>query len=424
MGLVAGGNRPSPLKDFIALHAFSFVPFCARYLANEAEALGMTKPKIEDPFRSARERTGVLNVDLDGETIPLLLRYRDVRTAAKNWQTFSSNAPCRVPIPSEEKVRSVRQLPIETDPPEHKRYRALVEPHFRRPLQPEYLQSLHALIDQEVEDALKKGEFDVVHDFALPLQSKALTLLLGVPIGEADTWVTWGTSVFNEGDGVAKGNQLEAYIQAQLDKAEPSPSGNDFFSALTQMTIDGRPLERDEMVGIANLTFAGGRDTVINAVTVMVDYFADHSAQFLEIASDERRVNLAVEEFVRIITPLTFIGRVCPNGADIGDQSVAPDERIGLCWASANFDDSVFEDPEQIKLSRSPNPHVGFGSGHHACLGAPQARAIMRRLLETLAMRVAAVEVIARVPRYETHPQFKRWMAYERLNVRFIAKSN
>ena len=71
-----------------------------------------------DPFSEARRATGVLEVDFNGEQIPLILGFRDVRQAAGDFETYSSNAPFRVPIPSEEHVRKVRQLPIEIDPPE------------------------------------------------------------------------------------------------------------------------------------------------------------------------------------------------------------------------------------------------------------------------------------------------------------------
>lgn len=381
----------------------------------------MTRSKIQDPFRVSRQASGVLTLDADGEAIPLILNYKDVRGAAKDWETFSSDAPYRIPVPSEEAVRSVRQLPIETDPPAHKAYRRLVEPHFRKPLQPDYLIRLNTLINEMVDQALGKDTFDVVHEFALPLQSKALTLLLGVPMTEAETWINWGTSVFSEGDGVAKGNQLEAYIFKQLNKAKANPGGTDFFTALTIAEIDGRSLSLEEMAGLANLAFAGGRDTVINAVSVIIAYFAEHTAQMKGIAADPRRLNLATEEFVRVISPLTFIARVCPRGADLGEAKIAPDGRVGLCWASANYDESIFQDPEEIILERSPNPHVGFGSGHHTCLGAPQARAIMRGLIECLATRVASIEIVAETPKYEANQQYKRWMAYERLETRWAA---
>lgn len=361
-------------------------------------------------------------LEVDEEFIPLILRYKDVRSAAKDWQTYSSDAPFRVPVPSEEKVRSVRQLPIEIDPPLHKDYRKLLEPHFRKPLQPEYLAKLSALIQTSIGVAIDRGEFDVVREFALPLQSKALALLLGLPIKEADTWIEWGTHVFHEGDGVTKGDQLGAYIQKRLAKACDEPGNDDFFSALTKMQLNGRALSNAEMTGIANLTFAGGRDTIINAISFIVGYFAEHPRQLQHVALDEKRTNLAVEEFVRIISPLTFIGRVCPHGAEIGAAHVVPNGRVGLCWASANYDEAVFDEPEQIKLDRSPNPHVGFGSGHHTCLGAPQARAILRTLIEHLANLSIEISIIKRVPKYEDSFQYRRWMAYENLTACFDRK--
>ena len=93
------------------------------------------KPEI-DPFREPRHQSGVLQGVFNGEKIAMILRHGDVRQAAKDWQTYSSDAPFRVPVPSEEDVRTMRQLPIERNPPEHAEYRAIVEPFFRRAKDP------------------------------------------------------------------------------------------------------------------------------------------------------------------------------------------------------------------------------------------------------------------------------------------------
>jgi cytochrome P450 len=94
---------------------------------------------VPDPFREAREKDGILRCPFQGEQVPMLLRHAAVREAARDWQTYSSDAPFRVPIPSEEDVRTMRQLPIETNPPEHTDYRAIVEPFFQRPKQPDVI---------------------------------------------------------------------------------------------------------------------------------------------------------------------------------------------------------------------------------------------------------------------------------------------
>src|SRR5664279_6653068 len=96
-------------------------------------------PNLRDPFREARNKDGVLQCPFQGETLPMILRHADVREAAKDWKKYSSDAPFRVPIPSEEKVRSMRQLPVEIDPPEHTEYRAIVEPFFARAKMPDVL---------------------------------------------------------------------------------------------------------------------------------------------------------------------------------------------------------------------------------------------------------------------------------------------
>src|ERR1044071_2252184 len=142
---------------------------------------------ISDPFREKRNESGILECEFQGEKVPMILRHEDVREAAKDWKTFSSDAPFRVPIPSEEEVRTMRQLPIETNPPEHTEYRAIVEPFFQRAKQPEVIAKVTALIAEMLSRALRQESIEIVNEFALPVQSRALTYLLNVPESEADT---------------------------------------------------------------------------------------------------------------------------------------------------------------------------------------------------------------------------------------------
>jgi len=197
-----------------------------------------------DPFREKRKEAGVLKCDFQGESVPMILRHEDVRRAAKDWKTYSNDAPFRVPIPSEEDVRTMRQLPIETDPPDHTDYREVVEPFFRRAKDPAVIARVEALVGELISAAAGRESVEIVREFALPLQSRALTYLLNVPEEEAKTWIGWGTHVFRDGgSGKRKGEALEAYLNQQLDKAAANPGG-DFFSALTQATFRGRPLTR------------------------------------------------------------------------------------------------------------------------------------------------------------------------------------
>lgn len=376
---------------------------------------------VPDPFQEPRKAGGVLKCPFQGEEVPMILRHADVRRAAKDWKTFSSDAPFRVPIPSEEDVRAVRQLPIETDPPEHTDYREIVEPFFRRAKDPAVEARVAALVNELVSGALHCDSVEVVREFALPLQSRALTYLLNVPESEAETWIGWGTHVFRDAAaGGKKGAALEDYLQRRFDLAERQP-GDDFFSALTRARFRGRPLTREEMMGFGNLTFAGGRDTIIQTVASVIAYLGRCPGAFDFLRQDPSRIVLACEEFFRTLTPLTHIGRVCPVETNVHGSTVEPGGRVSLCWASANLDEEAFPAPREVRLDRKPNPHITFGFGAHVCLGAPHARLILRTLLQTCVERVAQVAVLEAKEHVEREARYERTVGFESLSVRFTS---
>ena len=372
-----------------------------------------------DPFIEARRKDGVLPCNFQGETVPMILRHEEVRKAARDWKTYSSDAPFRVPIPSEEDVRTMRQLPVETDPPDHTDYRRIVEPFFQRAKDPQMMAQVEALIDGMLQEAMRHDSIEVVREFALPIQSRAMTYLLNVPESEADLWIGWGIHVFR--DGGSKGMSLEAYLHQQLDRGAAQPGG-DFFSALAHATFRGRPLTREEMMGFGNLTFAGGRDTVIHTLSSVLAYLAGHPEALEFLRQDPSRVVHATEEFFRVVTPLTHIGRVCPVETQVEGMTVPAGGRVSLCWASANQDEAVFENPSEVRLDRKPNPHMAFGFGAHLCLGAAHARLLVRTLLQKCIDRVSQITVLSAQERVEREQAYQRVMGYESLVVRIAPR--
>ncbi len=374
-----------------------------------------------DPFQKARAEKGVITPELDGDRIPMILRFKDVKDAIKNPEKFRSEA-FRVPIPSEEDVRSVRQIPVEVNPPEHGPYRAIVEPYFRRPLLPEMIEKVDALVRELLSAAMQTDSIELVRQFALPLQSRALTYLLNVPESEATTWISWGTHVYRDGgDGKAKGAKLDAYIESALDKAAAHP-GEDFFSALTQATFQGRPLTREEMMGFVNLTFAGGRDTIINSVSSVLGLIAQDPQLLEYLRAHPKMILSASEEFMRVISPLTHTGRVCPVDTDVLGEQVRADERVSVCWASANYDETVFEAPQEIRLDRKPNPHIAYGFGTHLCLGAAHARLIIRTILRQLCEGVESIQILEATKNEPNEADFLRHVGYKSLIVKITPR--
>ncbi len=372
-----------------------------------------------DPFEEKRRESGVLECEFQGEKLPMILRHADVQRAAKDWETFSSDAPFRVPIPSEEKMRTMRQLPIETNPPEHTDYRAIAEPFFKRSRDPEVVAKVEAYIDHLLGEAAGKESVEIVSEFAVPLQCHALSYLLNVPETEAEMWIGWGMHVFNkeDADDAPMDTRLEDYLQGQFDRAEKEP-GDDFFTALTQATYQGRPLTREEMMGFANLTFAGGRDTIIHTISSIFAYLAKNPEALAFLREDPKHLPKATEEFFRVISPITHIGRVCPVTTDVQGVTVPPQGRVSLCWASANQDETVFENPHEVRLDRKPNPHIAFGAGAHFCLGAGHARMLVKALLQKLCDRVESLNLVDAKAHVEMEAEYRREVGYDALVIK------
>ena len=391
------------------------------------EAMGfeaMKKCIFPDSFKKQRP-LGSTVLDYPEEKITAALTLNDVRKSAKDWETFSSDAVGRVPIPEETKVRSVRQLPIELDPPAHAKYRNIIEPIFKRPLESDFQEKLTEQIAALVDSAIEMDSVEVVSQFALPLQSRALALLLNFPIEESEEWISWGVHIFkgdDTGSLEAKAAvEFDEYVEKQIDRVIKSP-GKDIVSYLLSSEVDGRKLSREEVTGFVNLIFAGGRDTVINIVTNIIAYFSDNPESLEHLKDHSGLVSTATEEFVRYFSPLTHLGRVATKDVRLCNDHVKEGDRVSLCWASANRDENKFVDPDQIKLDRVPNPHVGFGFGNHSCIGATHARQIMRTLIPILAAKVKAIEINDFDEYLENVGKIKRKIGFTKLQAKFIPR--
>lgn len=383
----------------------------------------MKKSTISDPFKEARESKGYGEMNDQNDPVTMILGHKDVRKCAHNWKTFQSGGEevGRIVVPSEVHIRDTRQIPFEVDPPEHKGYRYLLDPWFKRPLETAYQERLSQIINYVVDEALSKGTLEVVGDFALILQSRALTLLLNIPFEEANLWISWGTHVFRSEDTALdsnKANILYDYIDAQIDKAIANP-GNDLYSMLLASEINGKKLTKEEVKGVMILTFAGGRDTVINAVTNSIAYFADHSESLQRLRDEPEIMNTAIEELIRYFSPLTQMGRVVTEDTQVCEHAIKAQSRISMCWASANRDERVFEKANEVVLDRKVNPHVAFGFGTHNCLGATHARQIMKILLTVLTEKVKSMEILDCEENIENLDEFERKVGFDSLQVKF-----
>jgi cytochrome P450 len=360
--------------------------------------------------------------DDEGEEDLVYLRgFRALKVALNDWRRFSSDTLGFNVVTPQHRTRRFKQYPFELDPPEHTAFRAAIDPFFKRPLTPAYAADIARHVGAAIDGLLAAESVEVTPEFAFPLQSRTLTTLLAMPEEEAEVWLGWGTNVFGAsrpGDPPVqdKADALVAYVTDKTDNAARYPGS--LFDELSRVTVEGRPLSRDERLGVAHISFSGGRDTVIDLLAGIVALYAQDPAAMTAIRQDPGLAPSATEELLRFISPLRLLARTCPHGGDAGGQAVAPGQRLGMCYGRANRDPAVFAEPDAIRLDRKPNPHLAFGSGPHACLGNAHARLVARTLLVELARRAERIEVLEAVPHPEPGPQDVQGLRFDRLVVR------
>jgi cytochrome P450 len=276
----------------------------------------------------------------------------------------------------------VQQYPIETDPPDHGRYRRLIEPRFSRSAADTHRPAVSAVVDELLATALSDGTLDVVDRFAIPIVSHAIALTMGLP-DDTCRLVSWGLHVFTDPvTGERRANaDVDQYLAERVDAAIAEP-GDDIFGDLARADFNGRPLTRDELLGFGYLVLAGGRDTVIASIAGALWHLATHPEAIAALRDDPAGVTTAVEEYLRYITPLAHIGRTVAVGGELDGHRFEAGELVSLCFAAANRDPCVFDAPAQCIIDRKPNRHVAFGHGPHTCVGAPLARMELAVVIE------------------------------------------
>ncbi len=276
-------------------------------------------------------------------------------------------------------MRAYRQLPLEADPPLHSALRAFLVPFFSKGSLAPYQHGIDADA-RELIAPLASGELEIVRGVGLPLVVRTIARLLDRP-NDIEEWVSWGPSVWGDHDGRRDGAALLAFLQRAVDEGAAGTGGR-LFNLLAHTPIAGEMLTRDQQIGVGSLLLAGGRDTVMNLIAGIAWMVAAHPAHVSALRGDLAMRTAFIEETLRLTTPLGLMERI-DRGESGGDPEVSP--HVGLDFASANHDATVFTCPAELRLDRpAATPHVAFGIGPHACVGAPLARMEAHAVLDAL----------------------------------------
>jgi cytochrome P450 len=310
-------------------------------------------------------------------------RYDDVHQVLLDGESFSVREGVGLMGP-------VGFIMPESDGEQHHRYRRIVNPWFRRGAVEAREAEVRTIARNLLDTLDGREEVEFVTEVCRPLIGLVNSkVVLTVDDDHIDTlqemiaWVIYDLSRAREG---LKGIKKFATADIALRRSQP-PRGD----ALDDVIFDESDgaLSDDEILQVYLSLLFGAFDTTANTLAVTFAYLAQHPEARLYLREDPARIPAAVEEFIRWDPTSQGMARTVLNDITVGGQQLRPGDRLFVCNASANRDGDQFSDPDDVDLSRKPNPHLGFGAGPHRCVGVH---------LANLLMRVAVDEVLQRWP--------------------------
>jgi len=332
-----------------------------------------------------------------------LTRHADVAAVSKNQTDFSTRENGVIirfaPEMTRDEVEQTGFLLINHDAPEHTKLRQIVSRAFT----PRAIGSLHDDLKERaeriVDEAIAKGNGNFVDDVAAELPLQAIMSLLGFPQEDRSKLAEWSNQMMFYDDPELGGDQMTAfaeflgYAMAMADDRRKNPR-DDITTKLISADVDGRGLTDDEYGFFVLLLMVAGNETTRNAITWGMHALLENPEQW-ELYKEQRPAT-AADEIIRWATPITVFQRTALNDVEVGGVQIPKGARVGLLYASANFDEDVFEDPFTFNVLRDPNPHQAFGGhGAHYCIGANLARLEVELMSNALADRVPGISLLS-----------------------------
>ncbi|WP_459962191.1 cytochrome P450 [Nocardia sp. IFM 10818] len=344
----------------------------------------------------------------------VLSRHADVYAAARDPETFSSAAGLTVDYVGLERAGVGTHRPfVFMDPPEHTDFRRRVSPGFT----PRQVNSVEPAVREFVVERIERlraaGEGDIVAELFKPLPTMVVAHYLGVPQqdhGKFDHWTEAIVGGAVAGAGIAAGGQdaltavgeLVGYFTELIARRRAEP-GDDTISHLlaSGLGADGDNDGLVAMLGFAFTMITGGNDTTTGNLGGAVQLLTTHPGQRRLLAENPALIPDAVEEFLRMTSPVQGLARTTTREVTLHDTTIPAGRRVLLLYASANRDEREFgPTAAELDVRRNPKRILTFSHGHHHCLGAAAAR---------MQARVALEELLARCPDFTVDLDNVRW---------------
>ena len=357
----------------------------------------------------------------DGVGFWVLSRYADVRAAAADAGTFSSERAAG----QDGGGTLIQDLPYGfgagvllnmTDDPRHQRIRRLlapaVTPRALAAMEVELRARAGIILDAVADD----GQCDFLRQVAVELPVQATLALLGVPNEDRHQLVAWTNATLayedrelgQETDDTRQAAAAMAEYATNLIERKRRQPADDVLSAVVQAEVEGidgvvAALSPLELYMLFSLLVAAGSETTRNAIALGMAALIDHPDQLAQLADDRSLLDGAVEEILRWSSPTLYNRRTATVDVEMDGVRIKAGDKVTLWWASADFDEAVFAEPLRFDIHRHPNPHLAFGHRVHFCLGAALARLEIRIMLDELLTRFTDFQLNGPIRRVRTN---------------------
>lgn len=379
---------------------------------------------VQDPYpllTQLREETPAF-VD-PGMNRVVLTRHAEISAVLRDSRRFGRSALHRYsrdelgwPLPDPRQVNfdsfNDNHL-LDSEPPKHTRLRGLVQLAFT----PRRVENLTPRIQAILAGQLAQlgQEFDLVAGYAEPLPVTVIAELLGVPYEWREQLRPWSAAIVKlyEPDKTPEDQHnaekavldFSAHLRELLNERRRNPA-DDLVTALSQVEQDGERLTEKELIDTCILLLNAGHEASVNGLSAGVLALMRQRDRWIELVQWAQepdslpKFRLAVDELLRFDTPLPMFERIALEPVNLLGHDLKPGDRVSLLYASGNRDPRKFERPDEIVLSRDPNPHLTFGLGIHYCLGAPLARLELALSLQALCRACPDLRLVNDTPEY------------------------
>lgn len=361
-----------------------------------------------DPYPSYRELRNTTPVVWNDVTnFWALLKYEDIRYVSGHPLTFSSMKGITIPDPDQPEPVQEGNL-IFTDPPRHRQLRKLINSGFSRRqvqlLEPKVRQIVKGIVD----GVDPSRDYEFAEEIAAPLPTRMIAELLGAAPEDWEQFRAWSDAAVGTADPdieldsmVALGELYEYFTKLIAARRSGEVSGqDDLLSILAAAEVDGERLTDADLLNFSFLLLVAGNETTRNLIALGTLALIDHPDQFALLRSDPSLLPGAVEEMLRYTSPVTHMARHATEDVEIRGQRIRAGDTVVMLYGSANRDEEIFgPTSEEFDITRNPNPHIAFGAGEHACLGAQLARLEARVMFEVLLGSFPTIELTGDVSR-------------------------